>query len=440
MLGSNGHHHVHQHEREGYARQLLLSLTEFDRLVESANHAYEVLKELGPFYGREDIKEPTFRTTAEPVLLPEGSEIILHQFGQDLLCLARALPKLPQHFKDKLGDGLDFAVPLTWRIDAIIDEQGNLKVNEVEGRDGASALMMAEQFAYGLQPVAQSTAAKLVSTIKVMSQHSKSPLDLAYIRVDNPHKTNGYRFNEFIEELSGKAIRVENMFDIDIKESTIKPDWSAYEAVLNESSLSTQELLSLGLKEEQILPGGVYNALINKGLFSLVFESELAAFWKEEIGVECLKRLQSILIPTEFITTKEELRSARAEGKVVKVSWAGTNTALINRSQGVALPEGSEEHSSEERWQILEESLNQGATIIAQEYVRPQQISAFLRKKGINLEPVSWYNRVCAKYVCEADPNAETIPNVSLTATEVTLGPDVIPAGRKCAFTAGKLQ
>jgi len=313
-------------------------------------------------------------------------------------------------------------------------------VNEVEGRDGASALMMAEQFAYKLQPVAESTAAKLISTIKSMGKPSKNPMRLAYIRVDNPHNTNGFRFNEFIEELSGKTIRVDHMFDTDLKEKTLKPDWSTYNAVLNESSLTTQELLSMGLTKEQMLPGGVFNALINKGLFALVFEKELEPFWKEEIGEECLQRLQKILIPTTFISTKEELRKAREEGKVVKISWAGTNTALINRSQGVALPEGSEEHSSDERWQMLEEALGQGATLIAQEYVRPQQINAFLRKKGINLEPVHWYNRVCVKYVCEGDPNASHVPPVALTATEVTLGPDVIPAGRKCAFTAGKLQ
>lgn len=439
MLGSSAHH-IHQNEREGYARQLFLSLSEFDRLVDSANHAYEVIKELGPFYGREDIKEPTFRITAEPVTLPEDSEELLSQFGNDIVYLARALHKLPQNFKDKLGNGLDFTVPFTWRIDAIINEKGGLQVNEIEGRDGASALMMAEQFAYELQPIAESTAAKLISTIKIMSKSSNRPFHLSYIRVDNPHNTNGYRFNKFIEELSGGTIVVDHIFDSDIKENSNKQDWSKYNAVINESSLSTQELISLGLTKEQILPGGVFSALINKGLFALVFEPELSLFWKEELGEERLTRLQNIFIPTRFITTKEELQKARAAGEVVKVSWAGENTTLINRSRGVALPEGATEHTGEERWQLLEDALDQGAMLISQEYVRPQQINAFLRKKGINLEPVCWYNRVCVKYVCEADPNASEIPHVALTATEVTLGPDVIPAGRKCAFTAGRLR
>ena len=439
MSGDQGHQ-IHQHEREIFARELSLSLAEFDRLVASANHAYDVITELGPFYGREDIKEPTFRITAEPVNLPSGSKELLTQFGNDLLFLARALSRLPQEYKSKLGEGLDFNVPLTWRIDAIINDQGKLQVNEVEGRDGASALMMAEQFVYDLQPEDQSTAAKLIKTIKLLSNQEQTPLRLAYLRVNNPHNTNGFRFNEFIEKFSGKTIHVDHIFDIDVKENTRVIDWPTYTVVINESDLSPQELYSLGVTKEQLMPGGVYGALINKGVFALVFEKELATFWKDELGEDRLERLQHTLIPTEFITTKEELRKAREEGKVVKVSWVGNNTLLTNRGRGVALPEGELEHSSDERWQILEESLDQGATLIAQEYVKPKLINAFLRKKAINLEPVEWYNRVCVKYVAEGNPNDENVPFVALTATEVTLGPDIIPAGRKCAFTAGKLS
>ena len=46
MLGDPAHT-VHQNEREAFARQLSLNLSEFDRLVDSANHAYEIIKELG---------------------------------------------------------------------------------------------------------------------------------------------------------------------------------------------------------------------------------------------------------------------------------------------------------------------------------------------------------------------------------------------------------
>lgn len=72
------------------ALQLGLTVDEFIKLVTSANHAYDVIKELGPFYGSDDVKEPTFRITAEPVLLPKGSKEILQQFGTDLLHLSKA--------------------------------------------------------------------------------------------------------------------------------------------------------------------------------------------------------------------------------------------------------------------------------------------------------------------------------------------------------------
>ena len=52
---------------------------------------------------------------------------------------------------------------------------------------------------------------------------------------------------------------------------------------------------------------------------------------------------------------------------------------------------------------------------------------------------MSWYNRLCVKYVVDGNPNAEVAPEVYPTAAEVTLGPEVVPAGRKCAFTAGIL-
>jgi hypothetical protein len=41
------------------------------------------------------------------------------------------------------------------------------------------------------------------------------------------------------------------------------------------------------------------------------------------------------------------------------------------------------------------------------------------------------------KYVAGGNPNSESLPNAVITAVGVTLGPDVVPAGRKCAFTAG---
>ncbi len=168
---SHSNQEVHDHDRKVMARSLNLSLEKFDGLVSSANYAYEVIKDLGPFYGKEENKEPTFRIPAEPVLMPRNSEKKLTLLGNDLLHLAKALQKLPTNVKKKLADDLDFRIPPTWRIDVIIDSRGRSKVNEIEGQDGASALMIAEQVAYGIQNLNDSTAAKIATTLIKMSDY-----------------------------------------------------------------------------------------------------------------------------------------------------------------------------------------------------------------------------------------------------------------------------
>ena len=432
---------LHENDREDHAKRLGLTLSEFDRLVTSGNTAYEIIKELGPFYGREDSIEPTFRITAEPVKLPEGSKETLTQLGQDLLLLGRALKKLPDIYKAILGEDLIYSVPPTWRIDTIITEDGKLKVNEIEGQDGASALMIAEQRAYNLQKFTDSTAAKIIPAFEQMCLKPINGIyKIALIRVNvlnNPCSPNAERFISFLNTLSNGKIQLEHINEVDIVSGDLKPDWSSYSGVLSETTMSPHQIFSYGVKPEQLISAGNYNTLVNKGIFAIVFEEKLKNFWIENLGEDTYIRLKSILIPSSFINTRDDLEKARKEGKVVKVFWAGTNTDLINRSRGVALPHGDIEQSSEERWKFLGTLLDQGVKLIAQDFVKPALIKSFLRKKGITLEAVEWYNRLCVKYVADGNPNLETIPNVSLTAMEVTLGPDVIPAGRKCAFTAG---
>ncbi len=434
---------LHQNDREVIARNLGLSLDAFDKLVESANNAYEVIKALGPFYGREDIKDPTFRITAEPVSLPSGARQQLTQFGNDFYALAKILHKLPESHSVSLGDGLDFKIPATWRIDAILDENGLIKVNEIEGVDSASALIIAEQQAYNLQPIEESTAAHIIPTLKSMcSKHEGKECRLALIRVNvaiNPHTPNALRFINFLQDLSKGELKVDLLDENEINTGQIKPDWNIYCGVINETPISPKGLKRLGIRETQIFSAGNYNVLGNKGIFALLFDESLDGFWEEGIGVDRLLRLRKLLIKSSFIKSLAELKKAKIEGKVVKVSWAGNNMTLINRSKGVAIPEGLLEQSSEERWKDLEDLLKQEVKIIAQDYVRPARIKAYLRKKGTNLEPVEWYNRVCVKYVCKGHPNLKaSSPEIALTGVEVTLGPDIIPAGRKCAFTAGK--
>lgn len=432
---------LHLNDRKAIASQLDMPVEQFDALVQSANHAYDFLRIMGPFYGTETVSEPTFRTTAEPVRLPIGAKTLLRQLGDDLLHMGRALPRLPHMYQKMIGKGLDYRVPLTFRIDCIIDANGTIKVNEIEGKDGASALMMAEQLAYGLQSFSATTIGRLIKALKkiYLVDENKPPLQVAFIRADtatDPYVLNTRRYIEMLHELSKGAIKGE-IFDIaDLQNKIIIPDWTTYAGVFNETNLSPKEMEDVGIPLQNILADGNYDALVNKGVFALIHEPALREFWKKEIGKDRLERLLLLLIPSRFITTSEELENARVEGKVVKVTWAEGNMMVANRSIGVAMPVGEIKQSTDERWAFLEECRKNGYTLIAQDYVEPGKISAYLRKRGTSLEPVSWYNRLCVKYVSNGNPNSDVAPAVSLTAAEVTLGPDVVPAGRKCAFTA----
>ena len=434
---------LHLNDRKAIATQLQLPVERFDTLVDTANHAYEFIKKMGPFYGREDAVDPTFRTTAEPVRLPIGSKAILSVFGEDLLHLGRALPQLPSLYKRMLGEGLDFRVPLAFRIDTILDKNGIIRVNEVEGMDGASALMMIEQLAYGLQSLSETTVGRFVEALKklYLVSEDQPPLQVAIVRSNleiNPYSANVRRFVELVHEISKGTIEC-RLFDLDHLRSKITiPEWSDFDVVLNETYFSPKELYDLGVQKQQLLAAGNYNALVNKGIFALLHEPALKEFWMEKIGEERYVRLLQLIISSNFISTSEELCQARREGKVVKVTW-GDDMAVANRSAGVAIPVGDVTQSSEERWQFLHTCLENGYTIIAQDFVKPAKIHSYLRKKSTSLEAVEWYNRICVKYIVDGNPNGKVVPVVHLTATEVTLGPDVVPAGRKCAFTAGLL-
>lgn len=433
---------LHINDRKAIANQLELPLEDFDGLVSSANHAYDFLKIMGPFYGKEYISDPTFRTTAEPVRLPIDAKPLFKSLGDDLIHLGKALPKLPSAYKKMLGLGLDFRIPVMWRIDSIIDTEGNIKVNEIEGKDGASALMMIEQLAYGLQSMKQTTVGRLIKFLQNSYEISekKGPLHIAIIRTGvpgDPYALNTKRLIEMIHELSQGMILCSLYDTDDLTSGTVAPDWTQYSAIFNETNLSPQEINDMGVPMENVLAAGNYDALVNKGVFALVHELALQPFWEKTIGLERLKRLQSLLIPSKFITTKEELENARKDGKVVKVTWAEGNMMVANRSKGVAMPTGDITQSTTERWEYLQECLEIGYTIIAQDYVEPKRLFAYLRKKETSLEPVEWYNRLCVKYVCNKNPNIHDTVIAHVTAAEVTLGPDVIPAGRRCAFTAG---
>lgn len=430
---------LHENDRRSLAKNLGLTLERFDELVASANYAHYVLKELGPFYGKEEIQEPTFRITAEPVTLPKGAKKTFEKLGMDILYLGKALSKLPENYKNQLGADLDFKLPPSWRIDAILGEDGSIKINELEGADGATALMSAEQLAYNLQSFEESTAAKLAVAIKKICKDPKNGnfLRIALIRWNNQHTTNTRKFIKFIHQLSSGGVRIDLYDEREVREGQSLPDLNVYDGVWNESSYSPKELAKLGVKENMRLSAGDYNAICNKGVFSLLHDRRLAKFWVKQIGKPRLERLQSLLVKTTQISTQQELETAKRQGKVVKASWAGNNIRYVTHSKGVAMPQGQIEQSSTQRWDLLKELLESSVKLVAQDYIKPAKVKAYLRKKGTNLEAIEWYNRVCVKYVCTDDPNLET-PKVDISAVEVTLGPEVVPACRECAFTAGK--
>ncbi len=441
MDTNNAKTQISDHDRLENAKRLNLSLEEFDRLLNSANHAYETIKELGPFYGQEDVKEPTFRITAEPVTLPKGARQLFDNLGNDLLRLGRVLSDLPDEYKNMLGAGFDYRVPLAWRIDSIIDKNNNIFVNEVEGIDSVSALMTAEQIAYRLQTTEETTAYQLVKSLRnIFPEKSHATLHIVMVRnlQNNPFTPNARRFIELLAELSNNTI-IGDLLDIgDLENGTVKPDWSKYDVVLNEAYCSPADLERFGVKIEQLYSAGNYHPLVNKGLFVLIHDESLDSFWVEKLGKEVFDRLKKRLIPSKYISTVEELRQARANGSVIKVSWAEGNQIIINRAKGIAMIHGDMEETTDDRWSQIEEYFNKGYKVLAQDFVEPAKIPAYLRKKGTNLEPIEWYNRICVKYVVQGNPNGNSIPTVALTAIEVTLGPEVVPAGRKCTFTAGK--
>lgn len=432
---------LHQNDRKILAQQFNLDVQHFERLIESGNHAYELIKHLGPFYGKETMNEPTFRITAEPVRLPLGSKELLVPLGKDLLHLGKALNKLPDGYKTLLGDELDFRLPITYRIDAIMCNGNTLHLNEIEGVDGASALMMVGQLAYHLQTEEETTISKLVVLIKKMfPKPARGPILIASLRSNletNPFTANARRFVEFIHEISKGDIRWD-LYDVEqLPNQTKQPNWHKYAALLNEAYVTPRHLQALGIPTHKLIAAGNHNAIINKGVFALVHDPKLASFWKDELGNERYERLKTLLIPSHFITTPEELKQARRDGKVVKVTWAPGSSLIMNQSRGVALATGDLDESQNDRWELLEECLKGGCRLMAQDYIEPKKVHAYLRKRGTTLEEIDWYNRVCVKYVAEGDPNAEEVPPVALTGIEVTLGPDIIPAGRRCAFTAG---
>ncbi len=409
------------------SQELDVSPDYFLSRVAKANQAYDAFVELGPFYGKG--KEPTFRVSAEPIQFPEEMKPPLEELGNDIAVLAESLPFLPEEAKRMLGS-VDFRLPFSYRLDTIFDRNGSLRVNEVQIADGADALMTAEQMAYGLQKLDNATPAYLARAYRqAVNSGEEKPITIAIVRetLESPYTANILRMNEMINAISKGTVRRE-IIPITSFQNT---DWSTYDGFLNEAYTNPVELESLGIPIEKMISAGDFSAVGNKGLYPLLYDPKLEDFWIKTLGEERLRRIQQSFIPSAFIQQEDEIALAKKNGAVVKGSWMEDNVGLLDKARSVYGP-----WNSDEQWQKAYKQFRDGMQFIRQDFVEPARLSAFLRaKSGKDVERVDWYNRVCLKYVRDAE-----MKNMVMTAVEVTLGPNPKPAGRNCCFTAGTFQ
>jgi len=90
--------------------------------------------------------------------------------------------------------------------------------------------------------------------------------------------------------------------------------------------------------------------------------------------------------------------------------------------------------SDEDKLRAIEYA-EKGVDFISQDYVLPRRYNTLLRKNGgHSLEERNGFNRICLKYVFV--PHEIKNGKTYLTASEATIGNDIIPTGRDCCFTA----
>lgn len=402
--------------KEGRKPELIFSWPK-EQLRQKAQQAYDRFIELGPFYGSGENRAPTFRVASEAVILPESIEEILWQTGEDLKELALCIDALPIEYKQKLGKVIFTPVPITFRIDSIYDEANRLQINEIQISDGADALMTAEQQIYNRQAPENITPGYYLQAIKDRLGDRKLSL-LLLRQATDPYKPNSQRMAEMLAKLSNNQI---NLRVADLRKEEI--NWDQYNGFfLSDPGFSPESLFKQGVKPEQLLWAGPWTAFGNKLVMAYLFDKALDNFWQQNLGKDRLDRLRQICIPTTIISSLEEFCQAKSNQRVVKVAWS-KNPALTTDNQGVVGP-----WSDEVAWQKMELNYQQQAMLVEQPFIRPKLLSVTL-KKGQQVEKVGWYNRICAKYVLAGDI-------AFLTATEVTLGPRVVPAGQGCCFTA----
>lgn len=396
------------------ARNLEFTPERYNKLLDQATSAYQWFIENGPFYGTK--KEPSFRLSAEPIILPKNYLDQLQTIGKDIVALDSALAELPDWAKDKLGKDISFNSEPSWRLDIILDENGLLNINEIQVDDGADALMIAEAMAYDLIDLPQSTAAALNKAYRQkLNAQADEKLNLAAIwtninpRID-PYVSNAQKMARFLSKVSqGKT-------KLTLIQADENYNPSDFNGVINCCIPPSR----LPFQSQQVLSQTNFSAIDNKGVFSLITDRGLIEFWLKTLSRESFSRLEKILIPSKFISTKNNLLDAlNDKNSVVKSYWTQGDAELLQSGQGVFGPWSD----FRKKWEAID-MFSAGFKFIRQQFITPSRISAVILNGNRNgLEKVNWYNRICAKYV-----------SGQLTAVEMTLGPYIVPTKRDCCF------
>lgn len=393
-----------------------------------ANAVYDKIVGLGPFYGK-DIKgeTPSFRVSAEPLMLPQHLKNTYAQLGQDTYLLAQTLPLLPDPCISLIGAGWSPQIPFLWRLDTIIDDKDNVFVNEIQISDGADGRMIGLQLAYGLTTLEQSTTGHIVEYVaRRYRNNDLIPPRIAFIRhglSNNPYASNAKRMHEFLITTSNGKVDFALMDRGQLDE--IK--WEQFQGVINYAFIREADLLASGVTREKLLCVGDACYIGSKAVFALLNDRGLEGFWLNYLGSDIFQRIKKRFIHSTFVKGAYDITSAKNNGAVVKI-YDTERLSVLGASRGVFGPWDL----TDEGWKPAYSFLDNGSRLIVQDFVRPKRLPVLLRKNGgRNLEQVEWYNKIAAKYVVLPDEKTMT-----LTGLEATLGSSQKPASKGCCITA----
>lgn len=392
-----------------------------------ANDAYDKIVSLGPFYGK-DLKgeTPSFRVSAEPVMLPQHLKNTYTQLGQDTYLLAQTLPLLPDPYISLIGGGWSPQIPFLWRLDTIIDDGDNVYVNEIQISDGADGRMIGLQLAYGLTTLDQSTAGHIVEYIAGRYRNNDLiPPKIAFIRHDlfnSPYASNAKRMHEFLIATSNGKIDFALMDRRQLDET----GWEQFQGVINYAFIREGDLFARGVTRDQLLCVGDACYIGSKAVFALLNDQDLESFWLNHLDPDVFQRIKKRFIHSTIVKGANDITSTKNNGAVIKI-YDTERLSVLGASRGVFGPWDL----TDEGWRLAYSSLDNGSRLIVQDFVRPKRFPLLLRKnRGRDLEQVKWYNKIAAKYVVLPDEKT-----VALTGLEATLGSSEKPAGKGCCIT-----